>query len=95
MVASHRIRILGRELQVKSTASAETVLDIESFVNRKIADAAASVKGGDQQVVAILALMTIAETYLSLQKSREASQHIDSERIDRLIEKVDRHLSGV
>ena len=90
----YRIRVLGRDLQVRSTAPPETVHDIEAFVNRKIADVAASITGGDIQVVAILALMTIAEDYLSLVKSQESRLEVEPERVKKLIEKLDRFVQG-
>ncbi len=89
MSSLHRIRVLGRELQVRSAAHPETVQEIENFVNGKIAEAAASIKGGDSQVVTILTLMTMAEAYLSLQKEHERSRLHDVERANALIEKLD------
>ena len=88
----HRIRVLGRELQVRSTALPEAVQEIEAFVNAKVTEVAASVTGGDSQVVAILTLMTIAEAYLALAKEQEHLQKQGAERVGRLIEKLDCHL---
>lgn len=89
MPSTHRIRILGRDLQVRSTALPEAVQEIESFVNGKLSEVAASMTGGDSQVVAILTLMTIAETYLSLLKEQEVSRRHEMERITGLIRKLD------
>ena len=36
MNSSHRVRVLGRELQVKSVATAESVREVEAFVNEKL-----------------------------------------------------------
>jgi cell division protein ZapA len=80
---------LGRELQVRSAASPEAVQEIESFVNSKLSGVAASVTGGDSQVVAILTLMTIAEAYLSLVKEQDLSHGQDKERLNRLLQKLD------
>lgn len=91
MSSVHRIRVLGRELQVRSTALPETVREIEAFVNGKLSEVAASVTGGDAQVVAILTLMTIAEAHLSLLKEHEASRRLGAERMTRLLQKLDRH----
>jgi len=84
--------VLGRDLQVKSTALPDAVQEIEAFVNAKVTEVAASVTGGDSQVVAILTLMTIAEAYLALAKEQENSQKQSAERVGRLIEKLDGHL---
>ena len=80
---------MGRELQVRSAALPEVVHEIEAFVNRKLAEVACSVKGGDSQVVTILALMTISEAYLSLLKQHGTEQ---AERLRNLLEELDKHL---
>ena len=85
----HRIRVLGRELQVKSTAPLESVLEVESFVNGKLAEVAASVTGGDSQVVAILALMTLAEEHLALIRKYESDRRGAVESVGRLLEKFE------
>lgn len=92
MRSSHRICVLGRELQVRSTALPEAVQEIEAFVNGKLSEVAASMKGGDSQVVAILTLMTIAEAYLSLLKEHEAVRRHEVEKVNGLIRKLDCHL---
>ena len=89
MSTVHRIRVLGRELQVKSTTTLESVLEAESYVNERVAEVAASVTGGDSQVVAILTLMTLAEEHLSSARKKEADRRIDAERINRLLDKLD------
>lgn len=81
--------MLGRELRVKSAALPEVVHEIEGFVNGKLAEAACSVKGGDVQVISILALMTIAEAYLSLLKQQGMDE---AGRLHNLLVKVDKHL---
>jgi cell division protein ZapA len=84
--------VLGRELQVRSSALPETVQEIEAFVNGKLSEVAASVTGGDSQVVAILTLMTIAEAYLSLLGEHRESQRDDAQRLSSLLEKIDRNV---
>ena len=88
MSALHRIRVLSRDIQVKSTASCDTVREVESFVNEKLAEVAISARGGDTQAVAILALMNIAEEYLALVKTYNSNKRLDDERICRLMERI-------
>lgn len=88
MSTSYRIKVLGRELLVKSKASAETVKEIETFVNGKVSEVATKVKGGDPQIVAILALMNIAEAYLSLVKEKD-SVGVQAEKVNRLLQRLD------
>ncbi len=92
MNSSHRVRVLGRELQVKSVATAESVREVEAFVNEKLDEVAASVSTNDAQIVAILALMNIAESYLALARENETYRQQGSERISRLLYKLEKDL---
>lgn len=92
MNSSHRVRVLGRELQVRSISSAESVREVEAFVNERLAEVAASVKTTDSQIVAILTLMNIAESYLALARESEASRQKGMERISRLLHLLERNL---
>ena len=89
MSTVHRIRVLGRELQVRSTTTPERVLEAESYVNERVAEVAASVTGGDSQVVAILALMTLAEEHLASARKLESDRRVELERFARLLEKLE------
>lgn len=86
--SSHRIKVLGREILVRSASAPEKVREIESFVNGKVAEVASSVKGGDPQVVAILALMNIAEAYLALAREQEGLRN-QGEKVSRLLQRLD------
>ncbi len=85
----HRVKVLGRELQVRSTAPAEAVREVESFVNEKLAEVAASVKTNDLQIIAILALMNIAEAHLALVRDNESFRQQGREMIARLLQQLD------
>ena len=85
----HRIKVLGRELQVRSAASPERVRQIESYVNAAIAEIEASTRINDQQVVAILALLNIAESYMELSWKSSESGRADNDRLSRLLYRVE------
>ena len=89
MKFTHRIRVLGRELQVKSTTPPERVREIETFVNDKVAEVADSFMGGDMQVVAILAMMNMAEAYLTLASKQEEADQQGNEKVCRLLQQMD------
>ncbi len=91
MSSLHRIRVLGRELQVRSSALPEQVRDIEIFVNGKLAEVSAATRGSDPQLVAILTLMNLAEDYLSLVRDHEASREHTEERLGVLLGKLEQH----
>lgn len=90
MISTHSIRVLGRDLQVKSASAPEHVAQVETLVNDKLAEAEAAVSGGDNQVVVILALMNLAEACLGVQKELAEERRVCSERIERLIQRLDR-----
>jgi cell division protein ZapA len=87
--STHRIKVLGREVQVRSTATPEQVREIETYVNRTISEVQDSMKTGDSQLITILAMLNLAESYLL--KSWENSRINDTfgERVSRLIRHID------
>lgn len=93
MSASHRICVMGRELQVRSAASSETVREVEAIVNAKLAEVAAAVQVSDTQLVAILALMNIAEAYLTVQKERDLLQSQGEATVRRLLGRIEQDFS--
>lgn len=92
--ASHRISVLGKEITVKSSASSEHVREVEALVNRKLAEAQASVPVvGDPQVPIILALMNLAESCLSLSRELEEKGEAGKEIMGRLVKRIDSTLA--
>lgn len=92
MKAPHRIRVLGRELQVRSAASAEAVLAVEEFVNSRLAEVAVSLPNADQQLVTLLTLLNIAESYLAQQRGEPSSSLEDEAALQRIVASIDRAL---
>jgi len=84
---------MGRELQVRSAASSETVREVEAIVNAKLAEVAAAVQVSDTQLVAILALMNIAEAYLAVQKERDLLQSQGEATVRRLLGRIEQDFS--
>jgi cell division protein ZapA (FtsZ GTPase activity inhibitor) len=84
---------MGRELQVKSAASAELVRKIEAFVNEKLVEVEASVKGCDSQLVAILTLMNLGEAYLNLVRENESIRQQAEETVSRILQRLDENLA--
>ncbi len=81
--------MLGRELQVRSAASSETVCEVEAIVNAKLAEVAAAVQVSDTQLVAILALMNIAEAYLAVRKERDILKSQGEATVRRLLGRIE------
>ncbi len=91
MRAAHRIRLMGREIQVRSAASAESVQEVESYVNQRLAEVASSLPSADQQLVALLTLLNVTEAYLALQR-QSGGGALDGFVVERILKKIDKAL---
>ncbi len=89
MNSLHRVKVFGREVQVRSSASAEDVREIESYVNDTIAQVQTSMKTTDFQILATLALLNIAESFLLQSRESSLQEHFVREKIARLTRQID------
>lgn len=85
----HRIRILGRELHVRSTSSPERVRQIEEYINIRVKELELSTTCNDPVKIAILALLNITESYLDISSEMEGCGKADDERISRLLKHIE------
>jgi len=69
---------LGREISVRSSAPAERVHAVETFVNGRLQEIGSALKSGDAQLVLTLALLNTAEEMLELRAAREADTTIEN-----------------
>lgn len=89
MKKSHRLSILGREIQVKSSASAESVREIETYLNERAAEVAISLPNADQQLVSLLVLLNITESYLALRRGEPSGGAGFQQAVDSMVAKID------
>lgn len=89
MKTPHVVRVLGRELSVKSSASAEKVQSVETFVNARLQEIGAALKSADAQLVLTLALLNTAEELLDLRSAQERDTSLD-DRLHGIIEKLEK-----
>ena len=69
---------MGREISVRSSAPAEKVHAVETFVNDRLQEIGSALKSGDAQLVLTLALLNTAEEMLELRAAREADTTIEN-----------------
>jgi cell division protein ZapA len=69
---------MGREISVRSSAPAERVHAVETFVNGRLQEIGSALKSGDAQLVLTLALLNTAEEMLDLRAAREADTTIEN-----------------
>lgn len=90
MISTHCVRVLGRELPLKSASTPEHVAQVEALVNEKLAEAGAAVSNGDSQIVVILALMNLAEACLAARATIEEERSACRTRLAELIGQLER-----
>lgn len=89
MSSLHRVKVFGREVQVRSSASAEEVREVESLVNDTIAQVQTTMKTTDFQILAILAILNVAESFLLQSRECSRQESFVRERISRLTKHID------
>ena len=77
MKTAHTVRVLGRDISVRSSAPAEKVHAVESFVNGRLQEIGSALKSGDAQLILTLALLNTAEEMLDLRAAREADTTLE------------------
>lgn len=88
MKTAHSVRVLGREISVRSSAPAEKVHAVETFVNDRLQEIGSALKSGDAQLVLTLALLNTAEEMLDLRAAREVDTTLENRLLD-MIERLE------
>jgi len=86
--ATHSVTVLGREISVRTSASAAKVQQIEALINAKLQEIGAALKSGDAQLVLTLALLNTTEELLELQKAREEDAALET-RLRGMLDKLE------
>lgn len=89
MSSLHRVRVFGRDVQVRSTASEEEVRKVESYVNEMIDNLQSSMKTSDFQILSIMALLNIAESFLLTSQEYSRFESAVRDRVSRLTQHID------
>jgi cell division protein ZapA (FtsZ GTPase activity inhibitor) len=85
----HRIKVLGRELQVRSTAAPERVRQIEEYVLCRVEEIEVSSRSRDPLVIAIMALLNVTESFLELSSEHAKCTTEENESLSRLLKLID------
>jgi cell division protein ZapA len=88
MKTHHVVRVLGREISVRSSSAAEQVQAVETFVNDRLQEIGSALKSSDAQLVLTLALLNTAEEMLSLRHLKESQRLVD-DRLRGVIDKLE------
>jgi len=85
----HRVKVLGREVQVRSTAAPEQVREVEALVNDSIDELRDSMNTQDSQLVAILALLNLGESVILQARETARTELLVRERVSCLINRIE------
>ena len=88
MKTNYAVTVLGRELSVRSSASAKKVQAVESFVNGRLQEIGTTLKSGDAQLLLMLTLLNTAEELLELRQAVAEDATLDV-RIAGIIRKLE------
>ena len=88
MKTAHTVRVLGREISVRSSAPPEKVHAVETFVNARLQEIGSALKSGDAQLVLTLALLNTAEEMLDLRVAKESDKFLDN-RLRGIVERLE------
>ena len=88
MKTAHSVRVLGRDISVRSSAPAEKVQAVETFVNDRLQEIGSALKSGDAQLVLTMALLNTAEEMLDLRAAKESDTFLDN-RLRGIIERLE------
>ena len=88
MKTAHSVRVLGREISVRSSAPVEKVHAVETFVNDRLQEIGSALKSGDAQLVLTLALLNTAEEMLDLRVAKESDKSLDN-RLRGIVERLE------
>lgn len=87
-----QVTILGQQYTVKSSNPAEQIERVAAYVNRQLAQTAASAPTADTLHVTVLTLLNIAGSYLQLQE-QGADPQLQS-RLEGLLGRLEDGLAG-
>jgi cell division protein ZapA (FtsZ GTPase activity inhibitor) len=82
------VTVFGRDISVKSSASAEKVKAVETFVNTRLQEIGAALKSGDAQLVLTLALLNTAEELLDRRRN-DAENGVLENKIQGMLDKLE------
>ena len=88
MKTAHSVRVLGRDISVRSSAPDEKVQSVETFVNDRLQEIGSALKSGDAQLVLTMALLNTAEEMLDLRAAKESDTFLDN-RLRGIIERLE------
>jgi len=89
-----KVEIFGQEYSINGDASAEYMLQIAEYVNKKMEEIGLNISNSNPLQVAILAALNITDEYFQLKKIKSGSDGVIEEKTRALISMLDEGLIG-
>ena len=87
------VNIMGVDYPITGKASSEYVTRIASYVDVKMKEISSEIKLKSPEKIAVLAAINIADELFSLQETEQQKVEQVKDRVDHILEKVDRELN--
>jgi cell division protein ZapA len=87
-ITSHTIRVLGKDIPVRTELTEEHVRRVEAFVNARVEKVAGSASAVDSMAIAVLAMMNLAEECIALSGELDACRD-GRERLSLMLARLD------
>jgi cell division protein ZapA len=87
-IASHTIRVLGKDIPVRTVLNEEHVRRVEAFVNARVEKVSGNAAVVDSMAVAVLAMMNLAEECIALSGELDACRE-GRDRLSLILERLD------
>jgi len=95
MSSSKKIQIYGKTYSLKSSSSEVDAEEVAGYVDSKMRELATARSKTSTLDLAILAALNIAQELLELKGQAEAKGELEEEKIQQLVDVLDKELQGV
>ena len=95
MSSSKKIQIYGKTYSLKSSSSEIDAEEVAGYVDSKMRELATARSKTSTLDLAILAALNIAQELLELKGQAEAKGELEEEKIQQLVDVLDKELQGV
>ena len=95
MSSSKKIQIYGKTYSLKSSSSEVDAEEVAGYVDSKMRELATALSKTSTLDLAILAALNIAQELLELKGQTEAKGELEEEKIQQLVDVLDKELQGV
>ncbi|MBT5550872.1 MAG: cell division protein ZapA [Nitrospina sp.] len=95
MTSSKKIKIYGKTYSLKSSSSEVDAEEVAAYVDSRMKELAIARSKTSTLDLAILTALNIAQELMELKNQANSRQEVEGEKIQQLVEALDKELQGV